>query len=92
MINSFENIINFYRLFCNANGIGFENIARLLVRELATFYMIGIIAKIYLSTVINRPLALFLSLVIIVLKAFFIHSNFLVLIASSTKPYVIFLL
>ena len=56
MINSFENIINFYCLLGNANGIGFENIARLLVCELATFYMIGIIAKIYLSAVINTAL------------------------------------
>ena len=52
MIDSFNDIVNVYDAITNANGIGFKNISCLIMSELAAFYVIRIISKIYLHSMI----------------------------------------
>ena len=47
------NIIYLDGLVCDPYGIGFKDIACLLIGQLAAFYMVAIIAEINLGTVID---------------------------------------
>ena len=53
VVGGLYNIIYPNRLVCNSYGIGFKDIACLLMGQLAAFYMIAIIAEINLGTVID---------------------------------------
>ena len=53
VVGGLYDIINLNSLVCSPNSIGFKNIARLLMGQLAAFYMIVVITEINLSTMID---------------------------------------
>ena len=62
MIGSFNDIINIYSAITHAYGVSLKNISSLIMSELATLYVIGIISKIYLHTMIDATFHLALLL------------------------------
>ena len=53
VVGGLYNIIYLDGLVCDPYGIGFKDIACLLMGQLAAFYMVAIIAEINLGTVID---------------------------------------
>ena len=56
MVDSFHNIVHIDRSLGHTDGICLKNIASLLVRQLATFYMVRVVSEVYLCFMIDATL------------------------------------
>ena len=53
MVNSLHHIVHIDCSVCNPDGVGFKDVARLVVSQFAAFNMIGIVGQVNLSAMID---------------------------------------